>query len=142
MAEVQMPSEAQLRSAMESIIVAKDPSQFTLGTLRGALETHFDLQGGSLDHMADAIKAIATDLMKQPAQAHDEAEEEIIFPKIMERFLSIVPYPSIPPAWESCSRLTFGLGAPTPPENDHRKVMRSMAPSPPPDKFQIRFHDP
>ena len=89
MAAVEMPSESQLRSAMEMVIVRKDPSQFTLGALRGALEAHFHLQGGSLDHMAESIKAIATEMVEQPAQAHDETGEEILFSKRVVRFLRI-----------------------------------------------------
>ena len=96
MAAVEMPSESQLRSAMEMVIVRKDPSQFTLGALRGALEAHFHLQGGSLDHMAESIKAIATEIVEQPAQAHDETEEEIIFSKRVVRFLRIASY-HLPP---------------------------------------------
>ena len=100
MAEVQMPSEAQLRSAVEEVIDAKDPSRFTLGALRGALEVHFNLPGGSLDEMAETIKSMAKVIMEQPAQAHDEAEEEIVFPKIVVRFLSIASYP-LSPFWEN-----------------------------------------
>ena len=68
-------TEPELRTAMQSVLPAKDLSHTTLGSLRKDLVAHFGLAEGALDHQKDLIDEIAKSIMEQSAAPQAEAED-------------------------------------------------------------------